>query len=237
MIRLSGVSIKWKLLIPVVIILLVTLAQLYLVVNMNRVQQEDTARVNLAGRTRMLSQKMTKETLNFIITRDPAQAQSQSATIATLENSLQALVNGGQVDLGGQRASVKPAGQAEILAALRDAGQYWQQVKPVYTAAVLQPDEAGPDRVAEINAISLQLLQRFDAVTGMFEKASAGTVRRNMLFLYAGLFFYLLVALAAWFYVQTSFIRPVLALRDAADRIAAGDLRTDLTTNRPRPGS
>ncbi|MCL6635332.1 MAG: type IV pili methyl-accepting chemotaxis transducer N-terminal domain-containing protein [Peptococcaceae bacterium] len=226
MIRLSGMSIKWKLLLPVFFIFLMTLIQLYLVVSMNRVQQEDTVRVNLSGRTRMLSQKMTKETLIFILTGDQAQAKSQAATIETLDRCVQALLNGGQLEISGLQVSVRPARQAEIAAALKDTEQYWQRVKPVYMAAVSQPAEAGRAKVAEINDISLQLLQRFDSITGMFEKASADTVRRNMIFLYAGLVFYLLLALAAWFYAQKSFIQPVLKLRDAAGRIAAGDLRT-----------
>lgn len=224
---LSGMSIRWKLLIPVTIILVITVAQIFLVINMNRLQQEDAVRVNVAGRQRMLSQKMTKETLNFMVGKDPAHAQAQAKTIETFEKSLQALISGGQLEISGRTAEVKPTQNAEINARLKEAAQYWERVKPVYTGAVGHLAESHQVNVSELNEISKQLLERFDAVTGMYETASAATIKSSMTLIYIGLGIYLAAAVLAWLYVQKSIIRPILTLRDAAGRIAAGNLSED----------
>lgn len=220
----SGLSIKWKLLIPVMIIFIITVAEIYLVMNMNRLQQEDTVSVNVAGRQRMLSQKMTKDTLNYMATKDEAFAKAQAETIAAFEKALEALLQGGQLDISGRTVYVKPTGNAQIIEALGDAGKYWQNVKPAYSSAVQHLASSHKVSVSELNGSSQELLLRFDAITGMYETASAAKIKRNMTLIYTGLGIYLLAALAAWFYVRKSFIRPVLALRDAARRIAAGDL-------------
>ncbi|MFZ5646251.1 MAG: type IV pili methyl-accepting chemotaxis transducer N-terminal domain-containing protein [Bacillota bacterium] len=221
---LSGMSIRWKLLIPVILISVITVFEIYLVVNMNRLQQEDTVSVNVAGRQRMLSQKMTKETLNYMATKDQSYAKAQADTIAAFEKSLEALLQGGQLDISGRTVNVKPTDNEQVLAALNDARQYWQKVKPEYLSAVQHLADSHKLEVSDLNNSSMELLKRFDAITGMYETASAATVKRNMTLIYTGLVIYLLAALGAWFYVQRTFIRPVLALRDAARRIATGDL-------------
>ncbi|MCL5935355.1 MAG: type IV pili methyl-accepting chemotaxis transducer N-terminal domain-containing protein [Firmicutes bacterium] len=224
MVSLAGLSIRWKLLIPVILIFLTTVAQIYLVVSMNRMQQEDTVRVNVAGRQRMLSQKIDKETLNFLHTKEAVHAKAQADTIATFERISVVVLGGGQLDLSGRTAEVKPTEHEEIVAALKEADQYWQKVKPVFLAAAEPPSGARQIDVNQLNEISLQILKRFDAITGMYEIASAAAIKRDMTLIYVGLCFYLLAAVSAWYYVQKSFIMPILALRDAASRIAARNL-------------
>lgn len=218
---LSGLSIKWKLLIPVIVILFMTIAQVYLIVNMNQSQQADAARVNLAGRQRMLSQKMTKETLSYIITKDPKMAEAQAADMEILEKSLQTLISGGAIELSGRTVLIKPTENEEILSALKEARQYWEKTKNIFVGAVAQPDQVA---INEVNESSIWFLQRFDKITGMYERASNDVVKRSMIFIYTCLSFYLLVAAAAWYYVQRNFIKPILSLRDTAGKIAAGDL-------------
>lgn len=221
---LTGLSIKRKLLIPVILIFLITTAQIYLVINMNRAQQEDTSRVNVAGRQRMLSQKMTKETFHFLNTRDTAHAKAQGDTIAVFEKSLKALLIGGELDLSGRSLLIKPTANKEILAALNEAEQYWQKSKPVYLQAVQQSPGSQTVEANQINEISLQLLKHFDNITGMYEIASMATVKRNMAFIYAGLGFLMLTAFTAWYYINKAFVQPILGLSHSASRIASGDL-------------
>ncbi len=220
----SGLSIRWKLLAPVIILLAITVAQIYLVINMNRLQQEDAVRVNVAGRQRMLSQKMTKETVIYLAGRDAAHIQAQAKTIETFEKSLHALMFGGQLAVSGRTREVKPVNNAEINARLKEAAQYWEKVKPAYTGVAANPGEPGQTKVNELNEISIQLLTKFDAITGMYENASNEAIKRSMALIYAGLGIYLLAAVFAVIYVQSNIIRPILALRAAAGRIAAGDL-------------
>lgn len=224
MIALSGLSIRWKLMVPVILIFVVTILEIYLVVTMNSLQQEDTVRVNVAGRQRMLSQKMTKETLNFMATKDGAYAKAQADTIAAFEKSLQALQKGGQLEISGRTVDVSSTQNDQIVAALKDAQQYWEKVKPEYTSAVQHLADSHQISIGDLNNASLELLKRFDAITGLYETASMATIKRNMNLIYLGLAFYLLAAVSAWIYVQKSFIKSILTLRDAASRIASGDL-------------
>jgi nitrate/nitrite-specific signal transduction histidine kinase len=219
---LSGLSIKWKLLIPVVFIFLMTVAQIYLIAHMNQAQKADAVRVNLAGRQRMLSQKMTKEVFNYIVTKDAKMIDARTEDMQTLEKSLNALISGGVMELSGQTVSIEPTENEEILSALKEAEQYWGNTKHVFDEGLYQ---SGQISISEINDVSVGLLQRFDKITGMYERASNAMVKRNMTVIYACLTLFLVIAAAAWYYVQRNFVKPILSLRDTANKIAAGDLR------------
>lgn len=217
-------SIRWKFVLPIFLVIVITAGQLLLVQMMNRAQQEDAVRVNLAGRQRMLSQKMTKETLGYQLTKDFQLASAQKETIDTFEQSLQVLINGGRIGLSGREVLVGPPANGEIAAALNEAKTYWESVKPLFADAVRSGQDLPRERLVMLNDASGQLLARFDRITGMFETASAATVRRNMALIYAGLVLYLLLAVGVWLLANRNIIRPIVSLRDAANRIAAGDL-------------
>ncbi|MGQ9826090.1 MAG: type IV pili methyl-accepting chemotaxis transducer N-terminal domain-containing protein [Desulfotomaculales bacterium] len=217
-------SIRWKFVLPIVLIIFITAGQLYLVQSMNRAQQEDTVRVNLAGGQRMLSQKMTKETFDYLLTKDFQLASAQKETIDLFEQSLQALINGGRVVVSGSEVQVRPPASSEITAALNEAKTYWESVKPLFADAVRSGQDLPRERLVMLNDASVQLLARFDRITGMFETASSATVRQNMALIYAGLVLYLLLAVAVWLLANRNIIRPIVLLRDAANKIAAGDL-------------
>lgn len=217
-------NIKWKLLLPVLFILALTGAQIYLIVNMNSTRQADTERVNLAGRQRMLSQKMAKETLAYLMTGDQAHTRDLAATAELFDKSLQALISGGRMELSGRQVNIRPTRQAEITAALREAEQYWNKYRPLFQEAAGQIPGGNQGIGRQVNEASLDLLKRFDAITGMYEKSSADAASSSMTLIYAGLVFYLLLALLAWYFARAGFIKPILRLCDEADRIAAGDL-------------
>lgn len=219
-----GMSIRWKFVLPIILIIFITVGQLYLVQSMNRAQQEDAVRVNLAGRQRMLSQKMTKETFDFLLIKDVQLASVQKETIDMFEQSLQALISGGRITISGREVLVRPPANREITAALSEAKTYWEGVKPLFADAVRSGQELPRDRLVMLNEASVQLLGRFDRITGMFETASSATVQRNMALIYAGLVLYLLLAVAVWLLANRNIIRPIVSLRDAANKIAAGDL-------------
>jgi methyl-accepting chemotaxis protein len=221
---LTGMSIRWKLLTPVILILALTLGQLYLMVSMSQDQQEDTALVNLSGRQRMLSQKMTKETFEYLLTNEPQLTRAQAETIAVFEGSLQALLAGGEVELGGRKVQVKPHDLKEIKVSLNEAKVYWEGVKPLFVEAVRQTKGLQKEELNALNEASLQLLGRFDKITAMYEAHSSAAAKRNMTLVYAGLVFYLVAAAAVWFIASRNIIQPIVSLRDEANKIAAGDL-------------
>jgi nitrate/nitrite-specific signal transduction histidine kinase len=220
----SGMSIRWKVLIPMSLIIIIMLFQIFLIINMNRMQQEDAVRVNLAGRQRMLSQKMTKETLNFIISQDSKHSQEQQKTIATLEKSLDALVSGGELEVSGRKVTIKASKNETIVLKLEEASKYWQQVKPLYQQAVTGQYNSKNFDVNQLNSISKELVANFDGLTGMYETSSSATIKGNMNMIYIGLAIYLLVIGATLVFLQKKVINPIVSLRDTAAKIADGDL-------------
>ncbi len=219
----SGLSIRWKVLLPMGLIVVIMLLQVYLVIDMNRMQQEDAVSVNVAGRQRMLSQKMTKETLNFIYSQDSSHAQEQVNTINTFEQSLDALMSGGDLTVSGRDVTLKASQNQEIIGMLEDAAQYWQQVKPLYTGAI-DSQTNGDFDVNELNEVSKQILTKFDTLTGMYETASAMTIAKYMNLIYIGLGIYLIAMIFTLVFMQRKVIKPIVSLRDTAAKIADGDL-------------
>ncbi len=220
---ISGLSIRWKILIPMSLVIVIMLLQVYLVINMNRIQQEDAVKVNVAGRQRALSQKMTKETVNYILSQDEAHLQEQAKTITTFEASLKALKTGGELEVSGRNVIVKPTRDEEILAKLDEALSYWQQVKPLYIS-VENKNRFTSEEVSELNEISKNILSKFDIIAGMYETSSAQSIRKSMSMIYTGLGIYLVVLLLILKYLQRKIIKPILDLRINAEKIAGGDL-------------
>ncbi|MGQ9558801.1 MAG: type IV pili methyl-accepting chemotaxis transducer N-terminal domain-containing protein [Desulfurispora sp.] len=217
-----NLSVRMKLLLPMLIILLLTVGQIYLIQHMNQVQQAGTVQVNLAGRQRMLSQKMSKETLAYALTGDGQYLKARDETMATLEKSLVVLQQGGRIALSGREVSVAPPPASEIKQALDEAARYWQSVKPLYTGVERQSDPKAASQA--LLPVSVELLQRFERITGLYEKSSAAVVGRSMAFIYACLAVYFVLVGVAAYLIQTRVVRPLLYLRDAAARIARGDL-------------
>lgn len=220
---ISGLSIRWKVIIPLSLVIVIMLLQVYLVTDMNRIQQEDAVKVNVAGRQRALNQKMTKETLNYVISQDAAHLQEQSKTIATFDESLKALKSGGTLAVSGRDVLVKPTNNEEIITKLDDAMDYWQKAKPLYTSIENKTDFSSED-VTVLNETSKEILSKFDILAGMYETSSAQSIKRSMTLIYIGLVIYLAVMLFTFVLIQNNIIKPILDLRSNAAKIANGDL-------------
>ena len=60
--------------------------------------------------------------------------------MATLEQSLTVLQQGGRIALSGREVTVASPRTSEIKAALDETARYWQSVKPLYTGVAGQSD-------------------------------------------------------------------------------------------------
>lgn len=68
---MKNLSLKWKVSIPLLLVLATTVLQINLVIAMNRAQREDAVLVNVAGRQRMLSQRMSKDVFALVLNSNP----------------------------------------------------------------------------------------------------------------------------------------------------------------------
>lgn len=116
------------------------------------------AAINISGRQRMLTQKMSKEFLLIAKGKDAdANSESLNKTVALFDNSLNGLING-DASLG-----LSPAPTPDLKAQLEKVQTMWLEFK----AAVEAPPV--PDTVQVVATKNLPLLKEMNKAVGMFE--------------------------------------------------------------------
>ncbi len=117
--------------------------------------------INLAGKQRMLTQKMTKELLMLANNIDAANSKkSMAATSALFEKTLNGLMNGdASLGLPGTKDSA-------ILQQLKVVQKLWGEYQPVLASADIS--EAGLGRAEKLN---IPLLKEMNKAVKMYEKS------------------------------------------------------------------
>jgi nitrate/nitrite-specific signal transduction histidine kinase len=222
------VSLRWKLLLPFLIILGATAVQLAIITHLTRSQEIDTLRVNVAGRQRMLSQKLNTEILLFLADGDPGHRAAAEATAATLEKNLGALAAGGEADLGQRKVTLPATEHREIDAQLDRAAQTWNAMKPsingILTGQVTDRTAAGDAATKQLE----EVLVAFDGITARYEEESARRAARDLTLIYLCLIAYGVTIAVTAYLTERHIIRPMRRLRDGAAAIARGDLTFEL---------
>ncbi|MEK7784765.1 MAG: type IV pili methyl-accepting chemotaxis transducer N-terminal domain-containing protein, partial [Chloroflexota bacterium] len=174
-----------------------------------RTQADDATVINLAGRQRMLTQKMTWLAL--------AQPDNPDLTAALhlFDQTLLALREGGStVDSAGQAVTLPPAPDPALRAQLDEVAQTWSTFR-----AHLQPVDA-----TALQAESPRILAQLDSVVSAFEaQAQAKLVRLQLI---QAVFFVAALLLLVWGYLLTrrQITSPLAVLGAAARRMAGGYL-------------
>lgn len=192
-------------------------------------QDNDAVVINLAGRQRMLIQKITWLALTQPDSPDLADA------IQDFERTLSALRDGGvALDTTGQTVTLPPAPDPILRAQLDEAGQSWltyrASLETLETRSPVQPAfaEAGQALQSE----SSLLLTQLNAVVNEFEaRAEAKLFRLQLIQV---VFFGAALLLLAWGYLLTRrrILSPLAALRQAALRMAGGYLTEPVSVRR-----
>jgi two-component system nitrate/nitrite sensor histidine kinase NarX len=174
-----------------------------------RAQADDARVINLAGRQRMLTQKMI-----WLALAEPDNPDL-AASIRLFDETLHALRDGGTtMDADGQPVTLPPAPDAALRSQLDDVAQDWATFR-----THLQPVDA-----EALRAQSPHILAHFDGVVDEYEARAEAKVARlqfiQLIFVAAAL------GLLAWGYFVTRrrLIGPLAALGAAARRIASGNL-------------
>lgn len=119
--------------------------------------------VNVAGRQRMLTQKMSTEYLLIAYGHEVAANQEKlAASMAVFEKSLQALMNGDP----GQGIIAAPT--RRIMSQLRSVERLWQEFKPMMQAA-LEGRKIDQDALADMASLNVTLLTEMDNAVDMYE--------------------------------------------------------------------
>lgn len=200
-------------------------------------QADDALVVNLAGRQRMLSQKMTKEAaqlVNLGRSNDAAQINTQREllqnTMRVFETTLFALKDGGSAPLNMDMTRMRPTQAAsvpEIQKSLEQVTALWDPFKKNLTALL---SSNGQDAAASqaVMASNMQLLDTMNGAVDLMQRDSEQKV--NVLVMVQSISFGLgiLLACVGIWVARATIVRPLTQLAAAARSMSTGNLNVEL---------
>jgi len=201
-----------------------------------RDQAHDGQVINIAGRQRMLSQKMAKEALLAASLAasgkpDPALAAKRNATMAVFAKSLEALRLGGAapltLDPAGPAAAL-PTPSATVGEQLARVGQLWRAYEPLVKAAA---GGTGDSDDAKLLAASEAILGAMNKAVSMLQVESEGRV--DTLLWIQGIFLFLALVLggvALWALGRTV-LGPIERCIAFSEAVASGNYRATFATS------
>jgi len=227
-------KIKYKLIVASLLLLTVSLVMFAATIYISGLQKDDGVVINLAGRQRMLTQKMTKEML--IALREKAEQGSVSAgmkaqlqkTMEVFDLTLSSLIQSGPAPL-----TLDPSGVKRVIpAASEPAAAQLRQVSTIWTTfqSSLQKVLSGRngEAVKYILENNVPLLKAMNKAVGMMQKQAEGKVKTlfvtQVVCMFAG--FLVLILVVVW--SQKGVVNPINETAAFAEAMASGDLSRSL---------
>ncbi len=223
-------------------IFLILLASILIITNVvTKQQKDDSLIINLSGRQRMLTQKMTKEILIFSnITQRYEQNHLDKwkdqlfKTMAVFETTLFALKDGGSAPLNLEMTQFRvmpPASQKEISAGLNKVVNLWLPLKENIKAVI---DSVGQDSKAldYVIANNVELLTAMNKV--VFQMQAEAERKVLLMFnaqLLAVIIGFLLVIFIALI-IKFSIVNPIIKLTHIAHLLAEGKTKLNIEFKR-----
>jgi len=223
--RISGVSLKGVLVGVLGTLFLLQLAATVLVFYLFSYQKSLSIALNISGRQRMLTQKMTKETFIYAKNPTPENLERILQTAELFDQSLKALKEGSK-KWGLARLTDKKA-LAKWEACARAWRVFYQHIKALKTAPPGSPEFE--THLAYIRDNNLKVLKLAHAFVLSLQDLSLRKVKQTQILLV----FFVLVNLVAVFIgfglISKKVIKPVEELMEGFNRIAQGDLRVSIS--------
>jgi methyl-accepting chemotaxis protein len=201
-------------------------------------QKSDSPVINLAGRQRMLTQKMSKEALGVQKGVEMEKYREQLRQTADMfDHTLKALVTGGKAPSGdGGHVILPPTKNHDILKQLQKVQSSWERFHQA-VKTVLEEDPAGLafiQAVETIEAMSNPLLKEMNKAVGMYERESARKISRLKGILVGFLLAGLVLAVVGYLVTNRIVANPIKRLAEQAQAVARGDLSSESLRIRTR---
>ncbi|UGA53800.1 methyl-accepting chemotaxis protein [Vibrio sp. VB16] len=182
--------------------------------------QADASTINVAGRQRMLSQRVAKEAL--LIQSDLGDINAVKKTIKQFDTSMQWLMS------GNKELDISVPATKDIEHQLNKVDQLWQVYQQDIKILIDRSSSLSKENKAEIiNHIfqrSPVILKEMNRAVQMMEVASNVNVRNNMQISMALIFSLLLLSGCFYLYVNRFLMKPLLPLREALKMLSKGNL-------------
>ncbi|WP_407925434.1 methyl-accepting chemotaxis protein [Geothermobacter ehrlichii] len=184
---------------------LVTLSLIGISLAVLNKQKNDAQIINIAGRQRMLSQKMTKEALTILA------GLNVSSTRAALKQTRELFDTSLKTLIEGDRTLNLPAtDNPEILAQLNRVNAIWKTFSPhVQTVIDSQDPVAIQSAIKTIIATNLTLLREMNKAVILYEQVSRKKVNILRTLLICGGLITLIVTFLCWLMVNRRVVRPL----------------------------
>ncbi len=193
----------------------------------------DGVLINLAGRQRMLSQKLSKELASLHLADSASErariARELGDTVDLFSSTLSALADGGRiVGADGERVIVPAAENERVVEAIAAGSSLWRELEPALRAEVsgqAHPDESRSKLARQrVLADSTKLLVRMNELTQAYQDESdAKTAILGYVQIFAALLS-ILATIACLVFVQRGVVQPILSLESFCSSLKQGDL-------------
>ncbi len=207
-------SIQWKIGLTMLLMVICVLGN-FIAIQMWINNSKSTGRVlNLAGKQRMLTQKLTKEAMFVVNGMDVSEDASKTSQL--FERTLGGLISGDS-ELG-----LPPVKNPEVKAQLEKVSGLWNRFKDLVSGVI-----NGKINASESDGLystSLTILKEMNSAVKMMENDSTKAIARLRKTAILFLIFSVMVAIASSYYVKRSIVQRLVHAVDLADRLSEGDL-------------
>jgi len=191
-------------------------------------QKSDAAIINLAGRQRMLTQKMSKETLEVQRGIEITKYRHELRKTAEIfDKSLKALMEGSEVSTNDDRIWVIPTtNETEIISQLKNVHSSWSKFHAAVRVVLSEDKEsiAFNRAVGTIEAMSTPMLEQINQAVSMYEFAANLKISRLKNVLIGFLLASITLALIVLVLISKLIIQPIKQVAEQAQSVARVDI-------------
>lgn len=231
-------SLKTKLAILLVSFLMVMTVIIAATFWVNSLQKDYALSINLVGRQRMLSQKITKEIMGIVGERKGYDSgtgymESMTKTREMFEKTLNALANGGEViSPAGRPVVLLPASNPDVLKILNESSKLWKEfnknIEVIVDAGISVDSEDFKNALAFIEANNTNLLKWMNDLTGIYERESENKASLLKVLQAWAFIITLIVAITAFWVGNLMILRPLRHMAYHLDAVATGNMTGEL---------
>ncbi|VAX20180.1 Methyl-accepting chemotaxis protein [hydrothermal vent metagenome] len=177
--------------------------------------------INLAGKQRMLSQKMSKELM--LLSQGRAKEETVKKTIALFDKTYKGLLNGDE-DLG-----LDPVSDGAVIDQLKKVGVLWQSFMKNMNV-VIEDTRSVNVAIAYLQANNISLLKNMNAAVKMYERETLAKVDRLIITQIALVALIIVTVILGWLFIVRPLIqnlsRTISELSDGSAQVsdAAGQI-------------
>lgn len=196
-----------------------------------RRQRDDGLVVNLSGRQRMLTQRMTHQLMTYAAKldrgADVADARTRvRGTMRVFETTLAALDQGGPAPIDLQMASFRdvPSASRAVAARLALVRSTYQPYRDAAQQILVGDPSVRVAGIEAITTIESDLLAEMDAAVSLLQREAETKVNELFVIQGAALLLALLFTFVLVRWVRTGVTEPLEKLREAAEEMSLGNL-------------